>query len=175
MTTYGLPSRQGMYDPRNEHDSCGIGFVVNIKGRKSHQIITQGIEILVNLTHRGAVGADPMAGDGAGLLIQVPDDFFRAECAQQGIKLPVLDEYGVGVIFLPQDPDHRAKCEIITEQVVIDEGQQVLGWRDVPVDSSCLGESVKSTEPVIRQIFVGRGEDCPDVDAFERKLFVLRK
>ncbi len=175
MTTYGLPSRQGMYDPRNEHDSCGIGFVVNIKGRKSHQIITQGIEILVNLTHRGAVGADPMAGDGAGLLIQVPDDFFRAECAQQGIKLPALDEYGVGVIFLPQDPDHRAKCEIITEQVVIDEGQQVLGWRDVPVDSSCLGESVKSTEPVIRQIFVGRGEDCPDVDAFERKLFVIRK
>jgi len=175
MTTYGLPSRQGMYDPRNEHDACGIGFVVNIKGRKSHQIVAQGIEILVNLTHRGAVGADPMAGDGAGLLIQIPDEFFRAECLGAGINLPDPGEYGVGVIFLPQDPEHRTKCEEITEQVVVAEGQTVLGWRDVPVDSSCLGESVKSTEPVIRQVFVGRGENCPDIDALERKLFVIRK
>jgi glutamate synthase (NADPH) large chain len=175
MIPYGLPSPQGMYDPSNEQDSCGIGFVANIKGRKSHQIISQGIEILMNLTHRGAVGADPMAGDGAGLLLQIPDAFFRGECAGLGIDLPPEGEYGVGVIFMPRDPEHRAKCEGITEQIVADEGQSVLGWRDVPVDSSCLGESVTSTEPIIRQVFIGRGNSCPDTDTLERKLFVIRK
>ncbi|NQV22162.1 MAG: glutamate synthase subunit alpha, partial [Rhodospirillales bacterium] len=175
MTPHGLPARQGLYDPRNEHDACGIGFVANIKGRKSHAMVAQGMEILVNLTHRGAVGADPMAGDGAGLLIQVPHEFFKDECAQVGINLPEPGAYGVGVIFLPKDEAHRARCEAITEEIITNEGQTVLGWRDVPVDSSCLGESVKSTEPFIRQVFVSRGKNCPDIDALERKLFVVRK
>jgi glutamate synthase (NADPH/NADH) large chain len=174
-TPHCLPAVQGLYDPRNEHDACGIGFVVNIKGRKSHDIVTQGMEILVNLTHRGAVGADPMAGDGAGLLIQIPHEFFKHECAKSGIELPEPGDYGVGVIFLPKDPDHRARCEEITEDIVAGEGQVVLGWRDVPVDSSCLGKSVKSSEPCIRQVFVGRGENCPHIDALERKLLVIRK
>ena len=175
LTPHGLPAPQGLYDPRNEHDACGIGFVANIKGRKSHAMVAQGMEILVNLTHRGAVGADPMAGDGAGLLIQVPHEFFKDECAQAGFVLPEPGAYGVGVLFLPQDAERRAKCEEITEQVIAAEGQTVLGWRDVPVDSNCLSESVKLTEPFIRQVFVGQGEICPGADAFERKLFVIRK
>ncbi|MCP5373078.1 MAG: glutamate synthase large subunit [Hyphomicrobiales bacterium] len=170
----GLP-RQGLYEPSKEHDACGVGFVAHIKNRKSHDIIRQGLQILVNLDHRGAVGADPMAGDGAGILIQVPDRFLREECAGLGFDLPAPGEYGVGMVFLPQDPDLRASCEAAIERVTAEEGQVFLGWRDVPVDSSYLGESVKADEPVIRQVFVGRGPGCADQDAFERKLFVVRK
>jgi glutamate synthase (NADPH/NADH) large chain len=169
------PLRQGLYDPANEHDACGVGFIANIKGRKSHAIVRQGLKILVNLTHRGAVGADPLAGDGAGILIQIPDAFLRAECAPRGIELPAPQEYGVGMMFLPRDPATRARCESLIEQTVADEGQQLLGWRDVPTCNACVGESVKKVEPVIRQVFVGRGEQCADADAFERKLFVIRK
>jgi glutamate synthase (NADPH/NADH) large chain len=171
----GYPGRQGLYDSRNEHDSCGIGFVANIKGRKSHDIVQKGLQVLRNLTHRGAVGADPKAGDGAGILIQIPDKFFRAECEPSGISLPPNGDYGVGVIFLPQDATARRQCEEILEKYVAAEGQIVLGWRDVLVDSRELGESVKVTEPAIRQIFIGRGENCSDTDALERKLFVIRK
>ena len=174
-TLPGFPERQGLYDPRNEHDACGIGFVANIKGRKSHEIIKQGLQVLVNLTHRGAVGADPKAGDGAGILIQIPDAFYREECAILGFKLPSQGEYGVGLVYLPRGKAAREKCQVIIEQTVITEGQTVLGWRDMPVDNSDLGESVLATEPVIRQIFVGRGDNCPDTDALERKLFVIRK
>jgi len=170
----GLP-RQGLYDPSNEHDACGVGFVANIKNRKSHDIIKQGLQILVNLDHRGAVGADPMAGDGAGILIQVPDGFMRSECEKLGITLPEAGDYGVGMVFLPKNVDSRAKCEAAIESVAAAEGQTVLGWRDVPVDDSYLGESVKADEPVIRQVFIGRGDSCADRDAFERKLFVIRK
>ena len=171
-----LPPRQGLYDPRNEHDSCGIGFVANIKNVKSHEIIRQGLTILENLTHRGAVGADPKAGDGAGILIQMPDAFLRAECANSGIDLPPQGEYGVAMLFLPpHDPAAREKCQSLLEQFTAAEGQKVLGWRDVPVDNSDIGESVRATEPVIRQLFVGRGEACPDQDGFERRLFVIRK
>ncbi|MDP6486631.1 MAG: glutamate synthase large subunit [Alphaproteobacteria bacterium] len=171
-----LPPRQGLYDPRNEHDSCGIGFVANIKNVKSHEIIRQGLTILENLTHRGAVGADPKAGDGAGILIQMPDAFLRAECANSGIDLPPQGEYGVAMLFLPpHDPAAREKCQSLLEQFTATEGQKVLGWRDVPVDNSDIGESVRATEPVIRQLFVGRGKACSDQDGFERRLFVIRK
>jgi glutamate synthase (NADPH/NADH) large chain len=175
MSFNALPDKQGLYDPTNEHDACGVGFIAHIKGNKSHDIICKGLEILRNITHRGAVGADPLAGDGAGILIQIPDNFLRAETQSCGIDLPKEGDYGVGMIFLPRNPEHRATCEKIIEDYVLAEGQTLLGWRDVPVASEGLGESVKLIEPCIRQVFVGRGGHCPDQDSFERKLFVIRK
>jgi glutamate synthase (NADPH/NADH) large chain len=172
MTPGALPPKHGLYDPANEHDACGVGFVADIKGRKSHRIIEQGLEILKNLTHRGAVGADPLAGDGAGLLMQVPDKFLREE---SGVELPAEGEYGVGMVFLPQSDAARKLCEDKIAYFIAAEGQKFLGWRDVPVDNSGLGESVKVCEPVVRQVFIARGENCSDQDAFERKLFVIRK
>ena len=169
------PEQQGLYDPRFEHDACGVGFVAHIKGRKNHDMIRQGLQILMNLTHRGAVGADPLAGDGAGILIQIPDQFLRDVCVTQGIKLPAAGQYGVGMIFLPRAAAARAACEKAIAARIVEEGQSVLGWRDVPVDSSILGESVKALEPLVRQVFIGRGANCPDEDSFERKLFVIRK
>ena len=175
MTIGTLPPKQGLYDPANEHDACGVGFVANVKGRKSHEIVQQGLRILENLTHRGAVGADPCAGDGAGLLIQLPDDFLRAECSSLGITLPEADSYGVGMLFLPQPDATRGHCEQLIEQTVAEEGQGVLGWRDVPTNNDGLGESVKLVEPVIRQLFISRGDNCNTTDDFERKLFIIRK
>ena len=171
----GLPKKRGLYDPRNEHDACGIGFVANIKNRKSHRIIDQGLQVLENLTHRGAVGADPLAGDGAGILIQMPDAHLRAVCGDIGIDLPKPGDYSVGMLFMPQAEGPRADCVRVVEELVEAEGQHVLGWRDVPVDNSGLGESVIPTEPFVRQLFVRRGDTCADQDAFERKLFVIRK
>ncbi|MFM9887729.1 MAG: glutamate synthase large subunit [Burkholderiales bacterium] len=170
-----LPERQGLYDPTNEHDACGVGFVAHIKGRKSHTIVEHGLLILKNLTHRGAVGADPKASDGAGILIQIPDRFFREELAKQGVKLPPFGQYGVGNVFLPQEPASRIACEYEIERAVKDEGQILIGWRDVPVDGSDLGESVKRVEPVIRQVFIGRGSNVTVTDALERKLYIIRK
>ena len=175
MTIGTLPPKQGLYDPANEHDACGVGFVANVKGRKSHEIVQQGLRILENLTHRGAVGADPCAGDGAGLLIQLPDDFLRAECSSLGISLPEADSYAVGMLFLPQPDATRCHCEQLIEQTVAEEGQGVLGWRDVPTSNDGLGESVKLVEPVIRQLFISRGDNCNTTDDFERKLFIIRK
>ncbi|MEE8351292.1 MAG: hypothetical protein V3R37_03765, partial [Rhodospirillales bacterium] len=171
----GLPAAQGLYDPKNEHDNCGIGFIANIKNRKSHEIVRQGIQILVNLDHRGAVGADPLAGDGAGILLQLPDRLFREESEKLGFTLPGEGDYAVGMVFLPDNPSVIKACADAIERVCEAEGQKLLGWRDVPVDNSYLGDSVKPIEPVIRQVFIGRGENCTDTDAFERKLFVLRK
>ncbi len=170
-----LPPKQGLYDPANEHDACGVGFVANIKGRKSHEIIRQGLCILENLTHRGAVGADPLAGDGAGILLQVPDALLRAECANQDISLPAAGHYGVGMLFLPQNPQNREACEQIIARFVQAEQQVVLGWRDVPTDNSRLGDSVKAVEPVVRQVFIGRNGQTKSGEEFERKLFVIRK
>ena len=170
-----LPERQGLYDPANEHDACGVGFVAHIKNQKSHEIVLQGLQILKNMTHRGAVGADPKAGDGSGLLIQIPDRFFREEMARQGVTLPAEGEYGVGMVFLPQESASRMACQEEIERAVRAEGQVLLGWRDVPVDNSVLGESVKEVEPVIRQIFIGRGTDVLVTDALERKLYIIRK
>jgi glutamate synthase (NADPH) large chain len=170
-----LPPRQGLYDPRHEHDACGLGFIAHIKDSKSHAIVAQGLQILKNLTHRGATGADPLQGDGAGILIQIPHTFLVRECARLGIALPDPGEYGVGMIFLPRDPGARAACEREVERAIVAEGQEVLGWRDVPVDNDGLGEGVKASEPVIRQVLIARGLSTPDVEAFERKLYVIRK
>ncbi|MGZ5382370.1 MAG: glutamate synthase large subunit [Acidimicrobiia bacterium] len=167
--------RRGLYDPALDHDSCGIGFVADIRGRKSHRIIEQGQTVLTNLTHRGAVGADPLAGDGAGMLVQIPDAFFRSEADLLGFNLPPPGQYGVGMVFLPTDRLGRIVCENAIAEYVVREGLVLLGWRDVPVDSSCLGESVRPLEPLIRQVFIGWGDQITDADEFERKLFVIRK
>src|SRR5688572_21225443 len=157
MNRSWLPPPQGLYDPAREHDACGVGFGANIKGRRSHAIVEQGLQILRNLNHRGAVGADPKASDGAGILIQIPDRLFRDELAKQGVKLPPHGQYGVGMVFLPREPASRFACEYEIERAIKDEGQGLIGWRDVPVDNTDLGESVKKIEPVIRQVFVKRG------------------
>ncbi|MEQ1590594.1 MAG: glutamate synthase-related protein [Gallionella sp.] len=175
MSLSYLPVQQGLYDPRQERDACGVGFVAHIKGKKSHDMVSQGLQILENLTHRGAVGADPLAGDGAGILLQIPDAFLRAQCATHNITLPAVGGYGVGMLFLPRDAAGRAACEQIIADKIAAEGQQLLGWRDVPVNSAILGESVKLVEPVVRQVFIAQGKNCADTDAFERKLFVIRK
>ncbi|MEE1657500.1 glutamate synthase large subunit [Microvirga sp. CF3062] len=171
----GLPVAQGLYDPRNEQDSCGVGFIADMKNRKSHEIVEQGLAILHNLDHRGAVGADPKMGDGCGILVQIPHKFFAAECAKVGIWLPEAGQYGAGHLFMPRDPEGFKLVEEIVTKAITDEGLQVLGWRDVPVDSSDLGESVKATEPLHRQIFVGKGKGMDDAETFERRLFIARK
>jgi glutamate synthase (NADPH) large chain len=169
------PAAQGLYDPAQERDSCGVGFVAHIKGRKSHSIVEQGLTVLKNLTHRGAVGWDPKLSDGAGCLIQIPDRFFREELAKQEIYLPPPGQYGVGMIFLPRDPASRLACEYEIERAIKDEGQILLGWRDVPVDNGDLAEPAKKLEPVIRQVFIGRGAGVTVTDALERKLYIIRK
>ncbi|AOB29473.1 glutamate synthase [Bordetella sp. H567] len=175
-TRIGLPAAQGLYDPRNEHDACGVGFVAHIKGRKSHAIIQQGLKILENLDHRGAVGADKLMGDGAGILIQIPDALYREELAQGGVILPPPGEYGVAMVFLPKETASRLACEQELERAVRAEGQVVLGWRDVPVDVDMpMSPAVRELEPVIRQLFIGRGADVMVPDALERKLYVIRK
>jgi len=174
-TDPALPARQGLYDPANEKDSCGVGFIADMKNRKSHAIVEQGLQILLNLDHRGAVGADPKTGDGCGILVQVPHRFFAAECAKLGIWLPEAGAYGVGHLFMPRDPDGLKLVEEIVTKAITDEGLQVLGWRDVPVDSSDLGESIKASEPIHRQIFVGKGKGMDDPETFERRLFLARK
>ncbi len=170
-----LPAKHGLYDPANEHDACGVGFVAHIKGEKSHAIIQQGLTILKRVTHRGAVGADPKAGDGAGLLIQMPHAFFRDVVLDKGFDLPDEGDYGVGMLFFPKDAAHRQAMQNLADAIIAEEGQRVLAWRKVPVDNSGLGESVKPTEPSIYQVFIARGENTPDQDAFERKLFVIHK
>ena len=166
----------GLYSPSHEHDACGVGFVAQIAGHKSHGIVSQGLKILENLDHRGAVGADPLMGDGAGILIQIPDEFYRAEMAAQGVSLPAPGEYGVGMVFLPKEHASRLACTQELERAVRAEGQVVLGWRDVPVDREMpMSPTVRAKEPVLRQIFIGRGPDVIVPDALERKLYVIRK
>jgi glutamate synthase (NADPH/NADH) large chain/glutamate synthase (ferredoxin) len=173
MKLNGLPKPQGLYDPQFERDSCGIGFVVDIKGKKSHAIIRKGLQILENLAHRGAVGCDPCTGDGAGILIQVPHSFLKRACGEIGVHLPEAAEYGVGMVFLPQDPEGRRSCEILIERAIAEEGQRLLGWRDVPVKPTHLGELARQSMPFIRQVFIAR--DILNEDQFERKLYVIRK
>jgi glutamate synthase (NADPH/NADH) large chain len=170
-----LPPAQGLYDPANEKDSCGVGFIADMKNRKSHAIVAQGLQILHNLDHRGAVGADPKLGDGCGILVQIPHRFFAEECAKLGFALPEPGHYAVGHFFMPQDPEIFALCKEIVEQTIVEEGQVLLGWREAPVDNSDLGEAVKASEPRQMQVFIGRGEGVADADEFERRLFVLRK
>ena len=171
----GFPVKQGLYDPQFEHDSCGVGFVCNIKGKKSNKIIKQGLEALLRLSHRGAVGADPKTGDGAGLLIQIPHKFLVKETARSGISLPDAGEYGTGLVFLPVENNERDFCVRTLETFIQQEGQELLGWRDVPVDNSMLGFTARDTEPVIQQVFIGSGKRFKDQLCFERKLYLIRK
>ncbi len=178
MTSHELEhaAAHGLYDPSREHDACGVGFVAHIKGTRSHDIVGLGLKILENLDHRGAVGADKLMGDGAGILIQIPDELYRAEMAAVGVELPPPGEYGVGMVFLPKEHASRLACEQELERVVRIEGQVVLGWRDVPTDRAMpMSPTVREKEPVIRQVFIGRGPDVIVPDALERKLYVIRK
>src|SRR5712672_3766253 len=169
------PPAEGMYDLSLEKDSCGVGFIADIKGRKSHKIVEDAIAILCNLEHRGAVGADPRAGDGAGILVQIPHKFFAKVADQLGFKLPDPGEYAIGNLFLPRDPDWREVNRDIFVQQVKRAGMTLLGWREVPTDNSTLGVSVKPTEPVHQQVFIGRGNKIKSEDEFERRLYILRK
>ncbi len=175
MREAGYPARQGLYDPQQEKDACGFGFVVDLKGRSSHDIVEKALQVLVNLEHRGAVGAEKDTGDGAGILLQVPHAFLRERCGKLGFALPAAGQYGAGMVFLPPGAEGRAACERIVEETVRIEGQRVLGWRDVPTDPVTLGPSARSSQPVIRQVFVGRGEGLADELAFERKLYLIRR
>ncbi len=170
----GFPAPQGLYHPRHEHDACGVGFVANIEGKKSHEIVMKGVQILINLTHRGACGCDPQTGDGAGILIQIPHAFFDRECARLGFSLPAPGEYGVGMVFLPVDPQERLLCEGILEKAAKEQGLSVLGWRDTPINGNTIGRLARNTQPYIEQIFIRRGRDM-DQDALERKLYIVRK
>ena len=175
MDNLSYPQKQGLYDPFFEHDSCGVGFVVNVKGRKSHNIVRNGIQTLMNLSHRGATGSDPATGDGAGILVQLPDLFFRNEVSKQHIELPTAGRYGVGLVFLPTKDDERALCEEWIESIVYEEGQLFFGWRDVPHDLKKAGHVSRSAAPIFKQMFIGRGAGVPDQEAFERKLFLILK
>jgi len=168
----GLRASEGLYDPRNEHDSCGVGCIADLSAKKSHKIITDGLQILANLTHRGAVGADPRSGDGAGILIQMPDEFFQAAT---DFTLPKAGDYAVGYVCMPGRKKLLRDCEAKFEQACKQEGLVLLGWRDVPTDNTCLSAPTIATEPVHRQIFIGKGPDIENDAHFERKLYVLRK
>ena len=172
-----LPAAQGLYDPKNEHDGCGVGFIAHMKNEKSHSIIEKGLQILENLTHRGAVGADPLMGDGAGMLVQMPHELFAAEMAAQDVELPAPGHYGVAHVFMPRGTDERMRVEAIFDAVVQEEGQAILGWREVPVDNTSLSKApeIAATEPVHRQVFISRSATIASDDDFERKLFIIRK
>lgn len=171
----GLPPKQGLYDPAFEHDACGVGFVVDIKGRKSHRILQQGLQILTNLDHRGACGAEADTGDGAGVLVQLPHRFLVEACKKARVELPPPGSYGCGIVFLPRNPTLRRRIEERFEQIVQSEGQSVLGWRTVPCNNSMLGDTAKSCEPFMRQVFIRRNPSIADELTFERKLYVIRK
>ncbi|MBX3305336.1 MAG: glutamate synthase large subunit [Nitrospira sp.] len=173
MNIPGFPNRQGLYDPQHEKDSCGIGFVVNIKGKKSHDIVRKGLQVLENLTHRGAQGADAHTGDGAGILLQIPHAFLKRVAGDTGVVLPEVGEYGVGQLFLPPTTDSRRLCEKVFTEIIAEEGLRLLGWRDVPVKSDQIGALARTTEPFMRQVFIAR--DAFNETQFERKLYVVRK
>ena len=175
MTPYGWPEKQGLYDPQFEHDSCGVGFVVNIKGQKSHKIVRDALTILTNLAHRGACGCEANSGDGAGILLQTPHEFLQKICSQEKISLPAYGEYGVGMVYLPPDTAARYKCEKLFEEIVENEGHRLLGWRTVPTTNTTLGETARASEPIVRQVFIARDPKIQDDMSFERKLYVVRK
>ena len=167
--------KQGLYDPWFEHDACGVGLVANIKGLKSHDMITKGLEVLINLGHRGAAGADPDTGDGAGLLIQIPHEFFAREAAKLGIDLPEPGNYAIATVFLPQDTQERKKCEEVIEGTVRKEGYSFLGWRDVPTSPEAIGDLAQGVMPTIRQFFVSPDSNDCDPVPFELRLYVIRR
>ncbi len=169
----GRPKRFGLYDPKYEHDACGVGFVAQIDGTPTHMIVKNAIRVSINLEHRGAVGSDKCTGDGSGLLLQIPDSFFRQVCLEQGLNLPDPGKYGVGMFFLPQDDTLREKCKQTVREMIEAENCTQIGWRNVPVDGGCLGELSRSTQPTIHQVFVTSGK-LEGTD-FERKLYVIRR
>jgi glutamate synthase (ferredoxin) len=175
MSNYGEPARQGLYDPQYEHDACGVGFVVDLKNRKSHDLVAKALQVLLNLQHRGACGCEQNTGDGAGILLQMPHAFLEARAADVQVKLPPAGEYGAGLVFLPVAREDRERCERIVKKIVKEEGQRFLGWCTVPVDSSPLGQTARAVQPFIRQMFIGRAPTISDPQAFERKLYVIRK
>jgi len=177
MDVPGLPPAQGLYDPSQEHDACGVGFIAHLKGVRSHEIVSNGLLALENLDHRGASGSEPNTGDGAGILIQIPDGFLRAEAGRLGFTLPALGDYGVGVIFAPKDEDARARVQALFTSIVEEEGQRLIGWRDVPTDvvGADVGASAAAVEPHMFHVFIGRSASLADQDAFERRLYVVRK
>src|SRR4051812_38916252 len=152
------PGKQGLYDPQFEHEACGVGFLVIIKGKKSHDIIGQALRILLNLDHRVACGCEANTGDGAGILIQTPHDFLKLVAKEGRVSLPAFREYGVGMVFLPHDAAQRAECEKIVAQIVAEEGQKMLGWRTVPTSNVTLGATARASEPLMRQLFIGRNK-----------------
>jgi len=170
-----FPDAQGLYHADNEHDACGVGFICNLQGKKSHDIIQSGIEILLRLTHRGASGSDPLTGDGAGILLQIPHALYERECSKLGFELPAAKEYGTGLIFLPQDEAQRKECMLVLEKAVESEGQVLLGWREMPTCNKTIGKTAKKSEPCIWQIFIGRGEGVNDERYFDRMLYIIRK
>jgi glutamate synthase (ferredoxin) len=171
----GPPKKQGLYDPQFEHDACGVGFVVNMKGKKSHQLITDALQILVNLDHRGACGCETNTGDGAGILMQLPHEFLSKETEKLGFKLPPFGEYGLGMLFMPKNPAEREAVKAEVAKIIGEEGQLLLGWRDIPTDNSSLGKTAQASEPFMMQVFIGRNPAIKDSAAFERKLYVIRK
>ncbi|MFA5287417.1 MAG: glutamate synthase subunit alpha, partial [Candidatus Omnitrophota bacterium] len=177
LTKYNnFPKPQGLYDSFFEHDSCGVGFVCNIKGKRSNDIIGQGLEVLKRLAHRGATGADTKTGDGAGILIQLPHELFSSECEKEGIKINKEGEYGTGLVFLPQDKNDREFCKAAFKNIISQENQLLLGWRRVPLDDSTIGVTARDTAPIIEQVFIGTGEkNSSDGLNFERKLYSIRK
>ena len=175
MNNQGLPAKQGLYDPAFEHDACGVGFVCQMKGKRSHEIVQQALTILVNLDHRGACGCEANTGDGAGILMQVPHGFLKKVTTTLKIALPEPGQYAVGMIFSSPDAAERAASARLFEKIVTEEGQRMLGWRDIPTNNSSLGNTAKASEPFMRQAFIARGSNCPDEQAFERKLYVIRK
>ena len=169
----GLPEKQGLYDPKFEKDNCGIGFIANIKGEKSHEIVEKGLLILKNLSHRGATGCDETTGDGAGIMIQIPHEFFKKKCRENKIDLPQEGKYAVGMVFLPRESDEDLECEGIFETILRKEKLKLLGWRDVEVDRNAIGEIAKGSEPLIKQVFIDK--EGYTTEEFERKLFIVRK
>jgi glutamate synthase domain-containing protein 1 len=169
------PGKQGLYDPQFEHESCGVGFVVNVKGRKSHAIVQQALQVLLNLNHRGACGCEANTGDGAGILIQPPHEFLKLAAREARFVLPAAGEYGVGMVFLPHDAAQRAECEKLFADIAAEEGQPVLGWRTIPTSNVTLGATALASEPLMRQVFLARSPKLAADAAFERKLYVIRK
>ena len=175
MNSNGMPPKQGLYDPQFEHDACGVGFIVHRMGQKSHEIVEQALTILLNIDHRGACGAETNTGDGAGLLMQIPHKFLQKAMAAQGIMLPEAGSYGVGMIYAAPDRAQRLASRRLFETIVMEEGQRVLGWRDVPTEHSSLGNTAKASEPFMQQVFIARSPELADDLAFERKLYAIAR
>ena len=173
--TRRAPAAQGLYNPRDEHESCGVGFVADIEGRKSSRIVRDALGVLENLGHRGACGCEENTGDGAGILVQIPDEFFRNVTASLGMSLPDPEEFGVGMVFLPREPEQARQCESLLEKAAAMLGQEVLGWRTVPVNATGLGKTALDSRPLIRQVFIRRASDLITIEDFERKLCLIRR